>query len=154
MSSWKKIWAQRKFASDNQYPTEHFQAFVRHHVSHLLEEKIHSGADERPVCLDFGCGSGANSQYAVSCGLDTIAVDLSKHALRLALGRLEDVPRSTDGYWGTSAFYAIEDIVEAGGAPIQNRRLTFEGGGEREKRKGRNIKRFRRWRTSATSILL
>jgi SAM-dependent methyltransferase len=132
MKSWKDIWARREFASDNEYPTEHFQAFFRHHVLQLLEEQVRSDMDYRPACLDFGCGSGANSIYAASCGLDTIAVDLSKYALQLALSRLEGASRSKGGSWGAAAFYSIEDIVDAAVTPIPNRRLILEGEGTKK----------------------
>jgi len=133
MSSWKEIWERKVFTSDNEFPTEHFQAFLRHHVLQLIENKVRSGMDERPACLDFGCGSGANSIYAANYGLDTIAVDLSKHALELAIDRLNDATRGKKGDWCAPSFYSIEDIVDAAGTPIPSRRLDFEGGSKTNK---------------------
>ena len=107
MTSWENIWRNKSFTSDNEFPTEQFQAFVRHHITPSLKPRDRAGLGERALCLDFGCGSGANLRYAAALGLDVIGVDISATALGEAKLKLQHPTSFSNKSCGEIALYQL-----------------------------------------------
>lgn len=127
MASWERIWLNNRYSWDNEFPTEHFQAFVRHHITPSLKHRNRAGLSGSALCLDFGCGSGANLRYAAALGLDVIGVDISATALVEAKLKLQHPTSFSNKPCGEIALYQLTRDDGRRNRKLKNRCLRLIG---------------------------